>query len=235
MKSPVSTSPVSSMPLATAAMTPTCPIIVMAKAPQPGYAKTRLIPALGADAAAALAERLLDHAVAQALAAALGPVELCCAPDARHPAFARYARQARLDLSQQSGGDLGARMAAAFARVLAQHGRALLIGTDAPALDAAMLRHAAQALDRHDAVVVPARDGGYALIGLARPAPQLFDAMPWSTPAVMARTRARLAAAALRHTELPAVADIDVEADLMHLPPDWGIACATPATPRQRS
>ena len=68
---------------------------------------------------------------------------------------------------------------------------------------------------------VPAHDGGYALVGLRRPAPSLFDAMLWSTSTVMADTRERLAAAGLRHTELPAVADIDNAADLIHLPRGW--------------
>lgn len=193
-------------------------VIVMAKAPVAGFAKTRLIPALGAAGAAALAERLLQHTVAQALAAALGPVELCCAPDHHHAAFASLGLLPGLVLSDQGDGDLGARMARAFERRLAGGSAALMIGTDAPALDAAVLRHAADALNHHDAVFVPALDGGYALIGLRRAAPVLFGTMPWSTPAVMARTRERLAAAGLRHAELGPLADIDEAADLVHLP-----------------
>ena len=198
-----------------------CPIIVMAKAPVAGEAKTRLIPALGAQGAAALAECLLERTLDQALSAAVGPVDLCCAPDSRHPAFARHASWSGITLSQQGDGDLGARMARAFERCLAGAGQALLIGTDAPALDAALLRRAAAALQQADAVFVPAHDGGYALIGLRRPAPALFSAMPWSTPEVMALTRVRLAQAGLRHTELPAVHDIDQPADLVHLPAQW--------------
>jgi len=193
--------------------------IVMAKAPLPGYAKTRLIPALGAAGAAALAQRLLDHTVAQAVAAALGPVDLCCAPDATHPALARHAG-AGLQLSAQGDGDLGQRMARAFARWLPQ-GPVLMIGTDAPALDTSVLRQAAAALQWADAVFVPALDGGYALIGLRRAAPTLFDGIAWSTPQVMAQTRERLAAAGLLHHELAPLADIDEPADLVHLPPGW--------------
>ena len=196
-------------------------VIVMAKAPVPGFAKTRLIPALGADGAAALAERLLHAAVAQAVAAAIGPVDLCCAPDRAHPAFARHAGTPGVELSEQGEGDLGARMARAFERRLLDGRRAVMIGTDAPALDAALLARAAKALIEADAVLVPAFDGGYALIGLRRPAPSLFDAMPWSTSSVMACTRERLAAAGLSHAELPAVADIDEADDLVHLPPGW--------------
>ena len=80
------------------------------------------------------------------------------------------------------------------------------------------LQRAAEALSHTDAVFVPALDGGYALIGLRRAAPSLFSAMPWSTPAVMARTRERLAAAGLQHSELAPLADIDEAADLVHLP-----------------
>ena len=199
-------------------MMPPTTVIVMAKAPVAGYAKTRLIPALGAEGAADLADRLLQHAVTQALAANLGPVELCCAPDHHHPAFSNLCARPGLVWADQGEGDLGARMARAFERRLASGGSALMIGTDAPALDAAVLRQAAEALTQTDAVFVPALDGGYALIGLRRAVPALFSAMAWSTPTVMARTRERLAAAGLRHTELPPLADIDEAADLIHLP-----------------
>lgn len=194
-------------------------VIVMAKAPVAGFAKTRLIPALGAEGAAALAARLLDVAVTQA--SAFGAVDLCCAPDAEHPAFQRLANMQGVVLSEQGEGDLGARMARAFERHLAQHVAALMIGTDAPSINAAMLQQAADALSDADAVFIPALDGGYALIGLRRPAPTLFSDMAWSTAAVMAHTRERLRAAGLRHIELPAVADIDEPADLQHLPSGW--------------
>ena len=96
-----------------------------------------------------------------------------------------------------------------------------MIGTDAPAIDAAMLQRAAAALHSADVVLVPAQDGGYALIGLQRPQPALFTAMPWSTAGLMQATRVRLREAGLRHTELPPVADIDEPADLQHLPAGW--------------
>lgn len=209
-----------------------CAVIVFAKAPLAGYAKTRLIPALGVGGAARLAERMLGHAVRQAVAAGIGPVEVCCAPDATHPAFGSLTATLTLALTEQGSGDLGARMQRAFARRLARGAMpaadaALLIGTDAPALDAAMLRRARDALAAHDAVFVPALDGGYALVGLRRPAPGLFEGIAWSTGAVMADTRQRLATLGLRCTELDAVADIDEPADLVHVPPAW-LAPAAP-------
>jgi uncharacterized protein len=202
-------------------MNTSCHVIVMAKAPEAGYAKTRLIPALGPHGAAALAARLLQHAVAQARRSAVGSVELCCAPDARHPGFAAWATDTDVALSDQGEGDLGCRMARALERGLTHHARVLLMGTDAPGLDASVLSAAAAALGTTDAVFVPALDGGYVLVGLCRPLPALFDAMPWSTPQVMACTRERLALAGVAHTELAPLPDIDVPADLVHLPAGW--------------
>ncbi len=196
-------------------------IIVFAKAPVPGLAKTRLAPALGAAGAAALAERMLHHALAQAVAADVGPVELCAAPDASHPALQAAAAEVGAGLTEQGTGDLGLRMHRALARSLTRHGRALLIGTDAPALSALVLRQASSALLDHDAVFVPAQDGGYALVGQRRADPRWFSDMAWSHNRVMEETRQRLRAAGVRWAELPPVADIDEPGDLVHLPPGW--------------
>jgi uncharacterized protein len=203
-------------------MTSPTQLIVMAKAPVPGFAKTRLIPALGADGAAQLAARLLAHTLREARAARVDAVTLACAPDTTHAAFVAQGQQGGVVLVAQGEGDLGARMQRQFERAFAQGAeRVIVIGTDAPALDAAMLRRAADALATGEAVFVPAADGGYALIGLRRLLPALFDAMPWSTSAVMAATRQRLLRAAVRHIELPLVHDIDEPADLAHLPAGW--------------
>jgi uncharacterized protein len=196
-------------------------VIVFAKAPVPGLAKTRLAPALGAAGAAALAERMLHHALAQAVAADVGPVELCAAPDAGHPALQAAAAQYGAVLTAQGAGDLGMRMHRAFARSLLRHGHALLIGTDAPSLSASVLREASSALQDHDAVFVPALDGGYVLVGQRQPDQRWFAGMSWSHGRVMEETRERLRLAGVRWTELPAVADIDEPIDLMHLPPGW--------------
>lgn len=212
-----------------------CAIALMAKAPLPGAVKTRLAPALGVDGAALLAQRLLSHALEQALASALGPVTLWTAPDASHPAFVR-AQQLGARLAVQGAGDLGARMAQVFSSQFAQSAAPLLLmGSDAPALDAEMLRQAAAALPGHDAVFVPAHDGGYALVGLRAASPPLlaalFSGMSWSTPRVMSDTRQRLAAAGLSHVELPAVHDIDEPHDLEHLPPHLRLQLHVPLRP----
>lgn len=196
-------------------------IVIMAKAPVAGYAKTRLIPALGAEGAARLAQRFLVEAVTQALASGVGEVELCCAPNRHHPTFAEIALPPGLALTDQGDGDLGARMARAINRRLGESTAVILIGTDAPALNADVLRCAHEALADHDAVFAPTLDGGYALVGLRRPAQPLFDAMPWSTDQVMALTRKRLLALGLRHVELTTLADVDEPGDLVHVPTDW--------------
>lgn len=196
-------------------------VIVFAKAPVPGLAKTRLSPALGQIGAAALAGRMLRHALAEATAADVGPVELCAAPDAAHPALQAAAAEHGASLTEQGPGGLGLRMHRALGRTLMRHGRALLIGTDAPALDAAVLRRAASALQDHDAVFVPALDGGYALVGQRRADPRWFSNMTWSHDRVMEDTRERLRTAGVRWTELPPVADIDEPGDLVHLPAGW--------------
>lgn len=196
-------------------------VVVLAKAPVAGLAKTRLAPALGAPGAAALAERLLHHAVAQALQSGVGNVELCVAPSLQHPAVARWHGTPRLRLALQCEGDLGARMQHALLRGLQQAHAVLLIGTDAPALDACLLRAAAHALATHDAAMVAAADGGYALLGLKAHQADLFSHMPWSTNEVAALTRERLQAAGRSLAVVATVHDIDTPEDLCHLPPGW--------------
>jgi len=196
-----------------------CRIVVFAKAPEPGKVKTRLIPALGEAGAAALHRRLVMHSLRVARDAGLGPVELWCAPDTRHAFFAECERQFGASLHSQCEGDLGARMRYAFEKVLERAERAILVGSDIPALSAQYLRDAERAFGRaHDAVVGPAEDGGYVLIGLARCDPELFRDIPWGEPEVLAETRRRLAALRWRCLELPALWDVDRPEDLERLP-----------------
>ena len=196
-----------------------CRIVVFAKAPEPGKVKTRLIPALGEAGAAALHRRLVMHSLRVARDAGLGPVELWCAPDTRHAFFAECERQFGASLHSQCEGDLGARMRRALETILERARRAILVGSDIPALSAQYLRDAERALGRaHDAVVGPAEDGGYVLIGLARCDPELFRDIPWGEPEVLAETRGRLAALRWRCLELPALWDVDRPEDLERLP-----------------
>lgn len=201
-------------------MSDSCLLIVFAKAPVPGQAKTRLAPAIGIDAAARLASRMLAHALRVGFASGIGPVELCCAPDSSHPQFKRAASEGVI-VSEQGGGDLGERMQRALARGLRTYRSVVLIGTDAPGLDAEVLRSAAAALSENEVVIAPAADGGYVLVGLSRPAPGVFKDIAWSTPQVMAQTRARIEALGLSFWELPTLHDVDEPDDLVYVPAGW--------------
>jgi len=189
-------------------------VAVLAKAPIPGLAKTRLVPALGARGAARLQRELTRLALGTAQASDLGPVTLWCAPDARHRFFRALQRTTGVRCLVQPSGDLGDRMHAAFRWHCAQ-GPLLLIGTDCPVLRPDHLRQAAMALiDGGDAVFQPVEDGGYVLVGLRQPQPALFHGMTWSTDQVMAQTRARARDAGLRVQELDTLWDLDRPQDL---------------------
>jgi len=184
-------------------------VIVFAKAPRPGSVKTRLVPLLGAEGAAALQVRLVKHALNTATKA-LRPVELHCAPDANDPFFRFCAGHYGVTVRAQVEGDLGARMLAAFTQSLPEHACVLLIGSDCPALTARHLRQADRSLrDGADAVFIPCEDGGYALIGMKRVEAALFDGMTWGGEHVMADTRARLTALGWRWRELETLWDVD--------------------------
>jgi rSAM/selenodomain-associated transferase 1 len=196
-------------------------IVIIAKAPRPGYAKTRLIPALGARGAAALAQQMLRHAVHIALQAGEGPVELCAAPDRDDPAWTGLALPPQLQWSDQGEGDLGERMARAAQRTLARGESVLLIGTDCPQMDASHLQRAAASLQTHNACLTPTLDGGYALLGLNQFHSSLFHDMHWSTATVAAETRRRAAALAWTLHLQDTLSDVDEPDDLLALPPGW--------------
>ena len=192
-------------------------IAIFARAPVVGEAKTRLIPRLGAEGAAALQHAMIRRALQTALAANLGSVSLWCAPDCQHPAFIGCSEQFGVLLYPQRGADLGARMFHAFTR-LCRRGEALVIGTDCPALTVAELRAAAHALrEGSDAVFVPAEDGGYVLVGLRHAVASLFYGIPWGTDRVMDHTRERLHRAGLRWHELTPSWDVDRPEDIDRL------------------
>jgi uncharacterized protein len=181
-------------------------IIVFAKAPVPGAAKTRLIPALGAWGAARLHARLVRQAVRTALASGCGPVELH--GSARHSFFRSLKTRFRL----QRGRDLGERMHHALSR----NPGAILIGTDCPALTAADLRRATRLLrSGAEVVIAPAEDGGYALIGARRVPVELFRDIAWGTSSVYDETVKRLKP--YRWRALRTVWDVDRPEDLPRL------------------
>lgn len=196
-------------------------VVIIAKAPIAGFAKTRLTPALGAEGAARLARRMLVHTVRTALEARVGAVELCVTPSPDHPVWKTLDLPDGLEWSEQGDGDLGARMARATERTTAAGAAALLIGTDCPGLTALHLRMATEALVDHDVALVPTVDGGYALLALRRFHPCLFTRMPWSTDAVAFETLCRIGRLGWNVKSAQPLQDIDEPADLAWLPSGW--------------
>jgi rSAM/selenodomain-associated transferase 1 len=191
---------------------------VFAKAPVPGEVKTRLIPVLGRDGAAELYCRLVQHTLATVATARVGGVELWTTAPGEQAFLQACERPPGISLLLQPQGDLGARMSAALAHGLARARAVLLVGSDVPTMCCDDLRDACDALaNGSDAVLGPAEDGGYWLIGLSRHAAELFRDLPWSTPAVLDATRTRLRALRWRWHELPTRWDVDRPADLQRL------------------
>ena len=196
-------------------------IIVFAKAPLAGFAKTRLIPVLGSAGAAKLARQMLHRTLNSAVAAAVGPVELCVTPEITSPAWLGVDITQGVEISAQGDGDLGARLARATQRALEHDDSVLLIGTDCVEMSAPLLREAGIALKRKDAVIYPAADGGYALLGLTEFHPSMFSNIPWSTASVAAETIARIGQLCWSLEVGPLLHDVDEPDDLERLPANW--------------
>jgi len=189
-------------------------LIVFARAPVPGRVKTRLAPLLGEAGAARLHAQLVERTLRTAQAAGFSDVYLYCSPGTRGEFFKSMRKRFGVRLRSQGPGDLGDRMY----RALSRNAPGVLIGSDCPALRPADLRAAARALQAgFDAVLSPAEDGGYPLIGLRRVSRRLFDGIAWGGPTVLAQTRERLRRLRWRWKELRTVWDVDRPEDVARL------------------
>lgn len=193
-------------------------IVIFAKAPIPGFCKTRLIGALGEEGAAALAAKMLCRTVEVAMQADLGPIELCVAPEPEHATLRALAVPPEVVWSRQAEGDLGARMADAVLRTLARDENVLCIGTDCLALEVKHLKEAAHALRQDPVVIAPAHDGGYVLLGLSQFDASIFQDMAWSTDQVFRETMHRIEYLGWHVIQLDTLRDIDEPEDLAFLP-----------------
>lgn len=198
-------------------------LIIFGKAPIPGLVKTRLCPPLTQDEAATLQGSLILDVVERSR-----PIEktarldrfLACAPSREHVFFKILQERQGLHLIDQVGEDLGRRMDQAFKEIFALgYKRLLLVGTDVPTLSASSYGQALSLLSDHDLVLGPSLDGGYYLIGLKKPAPDLFTDMPWSTDQVCSLTKEKAAALGLKTGLLPTCRDLDTVDDLLALAP----------------
>ncbi len=193
-------------------------LILFTRYPEPGRTKTRLIPALGVQGAAALQQRMSETVISQMVQfAANYPVS----PEIRYTDGNQQAMEDWLSSDipclDQGEGDLGDRLRRAFAQAFAQGARrVVVIGADCPGLGPALFAQAFGALEREDLVLGPAMDGGYYLIGLNQPAPALFADIPWGSEKVLTATLEQAQAMALSTHLLEPLADVDRPEDLRH-------------------
>ena len=193
-------------------------LAVMARAPAPGKVKTRLCPPLSPEQAAEFYECVLRDVLGDLI------------PSARWDTWVAYAERSRdyflrlpeqgMALLPQRGASLGERMHAVFVDLChAGYRQVVLVGSDVPALQAASVAQACEVLEqeRSDVVLGPADDGGYYLIGLARPEQRLFSDVAWSTASVLEQTLAKARQLELRVRMVPGTYDVDVAKDLERL------------------
>ncbi len=193
-------------------------IVVFTRYPEPGVTKTRLIPALGPEGAAELQREMTAHTVKAALSAGGVPVEIRYAGGSQEQMEAWLGKE--LQHREQAAGDLGDRMADAFATAFSEQiGRAVIMGTDCPEITEGILRQALNALRRHDLVLGPATDGGYYLIGMrrsaaARAVPDVFRDIDWGTDRVFEATLAKAKKLGLSCARLALLDDVDRPDDI---------------------
>jgi uncharacterized protein len=198
-------------------------LIIFAKAPEPGRVKTRLCPPLTWDEAATLhGSFVLDtlECTKAAIAKERLAVDryIACFPSASLAFFKILEERHGLRLLNQVGDDLGQRMHRAFTDLFGRgYRQVFIVGTDVPTLPLTVYHQALSLLASHDLVLGPASDGGYYLIGLKRPVPELFTDVPWSTANVFAATCRNASALGLTVGLLKEWRDIDVAEDLRAL------------------
>ncbi|MGH7258780.1 MAG: TIGR04282 family arsenosugar biosynthesis glycosyltransferase [Nitrospiraceae bacterium] len=200
-----------------------CALIIFAKAPVAGQVNTRLCPPLTADEAATLQGSFILDTLERSRAAIQKfrlPITryLACSPSSTHVFFQIMAERHGVQLLEQTGENLGERMHTAFIALFAKgFTPVLIVGTDVPSLPLQHYQQAVTMLRAHELVLGPAEDGGYYLVGLTRPVPELFRDISWSTDQVLAQTRERAQQAGLRTSLLPVWRDVDTIEDLQAL------------------
>jgi rSAM/selenodomain-associated transferase 1 len=191
-------------------------IILYAREPKPGFAKTRLAAAMGNPTAAEVYSCMLEHAIEELKKLPPGISVTLSGATESDAVYLKSLALAFWTLEIQSGNDIGERMKMSFhAALTSGHTRALLIGSDIPDMNEELLLRALTMLDTHDVVMGPAFDGGYYLLGLKKLVPELFEDIPWSTELVFSASRKILVREELSHAILPRRADVDDVEDLL--------------------
>jgi hypothetical protein len=191
-------------------------LIIFARYPQAGQVKTRLMPAVGGEGAAAIYREMAEFTLDQArgVAAKRAISVQVWFTGGRKDALQQWLGE-DLTYAPQPEGNLGDRLLSAFRAAFEQgYGAAMAIGTDCPSLDTAILIQALEALQHHQLVLGPSTDGGYYLMGLRRSVPELFAGIAWSTDKVLQQTEAIAATLGLTQYRLPSLTDVDNPEDL---------------------
>ena len=192
-------------------------LLIFAKPPIPGFAKTRLIPALGEQESAKLHGRLVLHTLSKVSVEKTWDVQLWCAGDIGHDFFQSCMSQFAVTLHCQSGQNLGERMFNAFEYALQNYKRVVVIGTDCPLLTANTIEQAFLHLEKQLVVINPAEDGGYVLLGLNKVNMRIFEDVSWGTSEVAQQTMSNLKQLDWKVAVLPVLWDVDLPQDLEKL------------------
>ncbi len=190
-------------------------LAVFVKAPEPGLVKTRLAREIGEAEAARLFARLARAVIGSSSSPDDYQTSIWFAPAERGEAIRAWLHDLGVaDFLPQTEGGLGERMSAAFDRHFVDGAsRVVVIGSDCPGITRPLLCQAFAALDQNDVTLGPSEDGGFYLIGLAAPAPGLFQGIAWSTPAVYGQTVTNARRLGLSVAPLPGLRDIDTAED----------------------
>ena len=199
-------------------------LMIFTRYPEPGRAKTRLIPLLGPAGAASLSRALTVHTLAWARQlSAGGRVGVQVYFEGADEPRMRACFGDDLPYYLQGTGDLGCRMARAFEAAFQRGaGRVILVGTDCPGITSARVEEAFDQLAAADLVLGPATDGGYYLIGLCAPQPSLFAGIAWGSETVLHDTLQRAEPLQLAVALLETLPDVDRPADLAQGIPEIG-------------
>jgi uncharacterized protein len=191
-----------------------CVILLYAKAPHKGKVNTRLIPDIGVEAATKLQDDLIHHRLSMLGKVHLCDVRLMCSPDKRDDYFVQQKNQYDIELFDQRGDDLGERMLNGVTDALQRYSHCIVIGTDAPALDEAIINQVIEHLRaREQVVLVPAEDGGYVLIAMSSVHASVFQGVSWGSNKVMQQTTEKLSANDISYQALPVCWDVDTVED----------------------
>ncbi|MCK5925425.1 MAG: TIGR04282 family arsenosugar biosynthesis glycosyltransferase, partial [Methylococcales bacterium] len=190
-------------------------VLIFCKAPIAGYVKTRLTPPLSSQQAATIHRELTIRLLSLLAALDAYALQLWCSPDTHHPFFKHCQQHYNLSLHQQHGDDLGVRMHHAIETALTTFPKVLLVGCDCPSLTHVDFEFARQALQtQKDIVLAPAEDGGYVMIAMKKPYPEIFLNKTWGHQQVLDKTRQSIQQLGINLTETRVQWDVDTFDDL---------------------